>query len=176
MDDFMYDFGEGEVLSHHHKNGGGIVANSATVSDDCFVDVSARVYGSAVVKNRCFIRDDARVHGQAFICNDVVLEGSVDVSGTAEIKGGTLIFGDAKITVSPKIISGFDHPIVVTDDRIIVGCHSFTIEDWKEKALAIIRVNGYPTKTTKRIHSLITEISSIHFTLFSQEDIDDYFK
>jgi len=175
MSDFMHDFGDGEVLAHRHPNGGGIVANTAKVSNDSFVGEGAVVYENAVVVNRSKITGNVKVHGSA-ICNNVVLEDDVEVFGSAEVKGGVIIFGPSKISVSPKVVLGFDHPVIITDDHVIIGCHSFTHSDWKERALAIIRVNGYPSKTTKQIHRLVTELTSIHFSLFSQEDIDDYFK
>jgi NDP-sugar pyrophosphorylase family protein len=176
MADFMHDFGEGEVLSHRHPNGGGIVANTTKVSHDSFVGEDAVVYGNAVVVNRCSIKNRVKVYGNAVISNAVSLEDDVEVFGNSEVKGGVIVFGPSKISVSPKIVLGFDHPVIITDDHIILGCHSFTHSDWKEKALAIIRVNGYPSKTTKQIHRLVSDLASIHFSLFSQEDIDDYFK
>jgi NDP-sugar pyrophosphorylase family protein len=176
MTDFMYDFGEGEVLSHYHPNGGGIIANTARVSNDSFVNKDATVCGNAIVSNRCHVNDRVKIRDNVFVCNDVVLEGDVEVFGNSEIKGGIIIFGHSKISITPKIVLGFDHPVVITDDHIILGCHSFTHKDWKEKALVIIRVNGYPSKTAKQIHHLVTDLTAIHLKLFSQEDIDDYFK
>ncbi len=44
-----FDFGAGPVPAHKHPNGGGWVADTATVSNTAYVGIDARVYGNAVV-------------------------------------------------------------------------------------------------------------------------------
>ena len=44
-----FDFGNGPVPAHKHPNGGGWVADSATVADTAYVGPDAKVSGSARV-------------------------------------------------------------------------------------------------------------------------------
>ena len=46
-----YDFkdGKGKVLAHRHPNGGGWVAETATVEDTVIVDKDAKVFGTTKV-------------------------------------------------------------------------------------------------------------------------------
>lgn len=171
MDTFLHDFqdGLGAVASVRHKNGGGIVASTAQVSDDTIVAPRACVGGNAIVSNGCKILDNVRVYGNAFVTDGVTLEDEVEVFGTAEIKYKLVIFGNAKVSVPPKVVLGFDHPVIVTDNHIFLGCHCFDIDGWK-KAAPIIKVNGYPTKTAYNIHRIVSDIADVHFNLFLKED------
>jgi carbonic anhydrase/acetyltransferase-like protein (isoleucine patch superfamily) len=170
METFLHDFrdGKGLVLSHRHKNGGGIVADSAMVSDDCIVAPRAEVGGNAMVLNGCKVLDQVRVYGNAYVSNGVTLEDNVEVYGTAEVKYEIVLFGDAKVSVPPKVILGFDHKVIITDEHITMDCHMFDREQWK-RAAPIIRVNGYPTKTANRIHEIVSNIAEVHFNLFLEE-------
>lgn len=171
METFLHDFrdGNGLVLSHRHKNGGGIVANTATVSDDSIIAPRAEVGGNATVMNGCKILDRVRVYGNSYVSNGVTLEDDVEVFGTAEVKYEVVLFGKAKVSVPPKVILGFDHKVIITDEHITMDCHMFDKEQWK-RAAPIIRVNGYPTKTTNRIHEIVSNIAEVHFSLFLEED------
>lgn len=170
METFLHDFndGNGLVLSHRHKNGGGIVSNAATVSEDSVVAPKAMVGGKAMVVNKCKILDTAKVLGSAYVADGVILEDRVEVSGTAEVKYGVVLFGDTKVTVSPKMVLGFEHPVIITDTHIFLGCHCFDAEEWK-RAAPIIKVNGYPTKTANYIHEVVNGIADIHFNLYIKE-------
>ena len=44
-----FDFGKGPVPAHQHSNGGGWVADTATVSETAYVGPNARVSGNAKV-------------------------------------------------------------------------------------------------------------------------------
>lgn len=169
--EFLHDFkdGNGLVLSHHHKNGGGIVANSAHVDDSCIIAPTAVVGGNAMVVENCKILDKVRVLGNAHISGKVTLEDNIEINGTAELKYDTVLFGDAKVTITPKVVLGFDHPVIITDSHIFLGCHCFDMEQW-DKAAPIIKVNGYPTKTANNIHRIVSLVADIHFNLFIKED------
>ncbi len=173
METFLHDFrdGNGPVPSHHHKNGGGIVANTATVSDDSIVDPQAEVDGNAMVMNGSKILNRVRVYGNAYISDGVTLEDDVEVYGKAEVRYGIVIFEKAKVSVPPKVVLGFDHKVIITDEHITMGCHMFDKEQWK-RAAPIIRVNGYPTKTANRIHEIVSSIAEVHFNLFIEESED----
>lgn len=174
METFLHDFkdGNGLVLAHRHVNGRGIVANTAYVSEDSIVSQNAEVGGKSVVVNGCKILDRARVYGNAFVANGVTLEDEVEVFGTAEVKYEIVLFGKAKASVPPKVILGFDHKVIITDEHITMDCHMFDREQWK-RAAPIIRVNGYPTKTANRIHRIVSDIAEVHFNLFLDESDDD---
>ena len=61
-----HDFGNGPVAAHKHPNGGGWVADSATVADSAYVGPDAKVY------------DDAKVSGNAVVSgNAEVFEGEI---------------------------------------------------------------------------------------------------
>ena len=57
----VFDFGDwnGPVAAHRHENGGGWVANTASVAPSAYVGPDARVYGMARID------DAARVFGKA---------------------------------------------------------------------------------------------------------------
>lgn len=171
MSSFLHDFedGEGPVSAHFHLNGGGIVADTATVSSDSIVSPNASVGGRAMVLNKTKILDHSRVYGNAYVANEVSIEDRVRVFGTAEVKNGLVLFGDCVVSVPPKVILGFDHPVIITDSHIFLGCHCFDVEQWK-KAPPIMKVNGYPTKTANNIHRILSDITEIHFNLFLKED------
>lgn len=171
METFLHDFkdGNGLVLSHRHKNGGGIVASTAEVSDDSIVAPNAQVGGKAMVLNKCKILDNAKVIGNAYVSDGVVLEDYVEVSGSAEVKYGVVLFGDAKVSVPPKLVIGFEHPVIITDTHIFMGCHCFDIEEWK-RAAPIIKVNGYTTKMANYIHSVLNGLVNIHFDRYKDDD------
>ena len=56
---YDFDDGNGPVPAHQHLNGGGWVADTASVSDTARVSDNARVYGNA------------RVSGDAVVSGDV---------------------------------------------------------------------------------------------------------
>lgn len=68
---------------HKHKNGGGWVANTASVSDSVFVGPWACVYGKAILSERVRVEDTAQVSGTA------VLSGDVRINRNAWIDKGT---------------------------------------------------------------------------------------
>jgi hypothetical protein len=58
-----FDFGDGNgpVPAHKHPNGGGWVADTATVDDTAYVGPDAKVYGNAWVSENASVSGDARV-------------------------------------------------------------------------------------------------------------------
>ena len=56
-----FDFGYGPVPAHQHPNGGGWVADSATVDNTAYVGANARVFDQAQVYGQ------AQVFGQAYL-------------------------------------------------------------------------------------------------------------
>ena len=80
-----FDFGDGKgpVPAHQHSNGGGWVADTATVADTAYISPNARVYGNAWVSGDARVSDDARVCGNARVC-DAPTENDDDVNVTEE--------------------------------------------------------------------------------------------
>ena len=64
-----YDFndGQGPVPAQQHPNGGGWIADTATVAKTAYVGPSARVYGSAVVFGSARVFGRAEVFGSAVV-------------------------------------------------------------------------------------------------------------
>ena len=60
-----YDFqdGNGPVAAHQHPNGGGWVADTASVEPTAYVGLNAKVYGNASVFGH------ANVFGNAMVCD-----------------------------------------------------------------------------------------------------------
>ena len=105
---FDFKDGNGPVPAHQHPNGGGWVADTATVAATAYVGPDTQVYGNALV------------------------------SGNARVYGNARVFGDALVSKTPVRISrsdGYDFIIVPCADivdRIIAGCRYFTYEEADE--------------------------------------------
>lgn len=82
---------DGPVPAHRHPNGGGWVAESATVADTAYVGPNAKVYGHATVVGCAEIRDITKVYGNARV------SGHAQVYGAAEIYDRAMIFGHAQV-------------------------------------------------------------------------------
>ena len=67
------------VTGAAHANGGGFVADTATVSETAYVGPMARVLENAQVL------DNARIEGRAIIMDDAVIRGNAIISSNAEI-------------------------------------------------------------------------------------------
>ena len=74
MTTFHFRDGSGPVPAHQHPNGGGWVADSATVADTAYIGPTARVSGGAQVS------------------------GNAQVSGTARVSGNAQVYGDARVS------------------------------------------------------------------------------
>ena len=53
-----FDFGAGPVPAHQHPNGGGWVADTATVSETAYVGPGAKVTDYAEVTGRAVVTDE----------------------------------------------------------------------------------------------------------------------
>ena len=102
-----YDFkdGKGLVPAHQHSNGGGWVADTATVDDTAHIGPDAKVYGNARVydKARVYGNGKAQVSGNAILSGNAIVSGNALVSANAQIydkalvSGYAHVFGDAKV-------------------------------------------------------------------------------
>jgi NDP-sugar pyrophosphorylase family protein len=174
MDSFMVDFGDelGEVSAHYHANGGGLVADTATVEPSAYVESTAKVYGNAYIDGTCEILGNSIVRENTVLKRYTKIYDEVEVFGTAMLENVS-IHGKSKVSITPKSVLGFDHPIVITDTHVIIGCQEMDFDYWKEHGTAIIKVNGYPTRTAIRIHRLIDEVKDLRFSFYDTDDIQE---
>lgn len=79
------------VKYRHHQNGGGLVAETATVDPTAFVGAQARVSGHAQVLDAARIEDCAHVSGnarvtvRAKVCGTSIVSDQAQISGSIEI-------------------------------------------------------------------------------------------
>ena len=66
-----FDFGNGPVPAHKHPNGGGWVADTATVAKTAYVGPDAKVFDNARVSGNARVSDTARVYDTAEVGDDV---------------------------------------------------------------------------------------------------------
>jgi hypothetical protein len=78
-----------------HPNGGGFVADSATVEATAFVGPQAKVLGSAKVLGNSRILDHAVVRGAAEIRDEVEISGHSVIQGEARIRDAARVRGHA---------------------------------------------------------------------------------
>ena len=77
---------------HRHRNGGGLVADTAHVAPSAFVGLFARVSGNAEVFGNAEISGNAKVFGDARV------SGNAEISGNARVFGNSEISGDARVS------------------------------------------------------------------------------
>jgi carbonic anhydrase/acetyltransferase-like protein (isoleucine patch superfamily) len=91
-----YDFGKGFERAHPHDNGGGWVADTATVEPSVFVGPDAKVCdfaqvsGGARLSGHAVVMDRAVVCDNALIIDAVVMEGAT-VSGDSRVTDGAVV-------------------------------------------------------------------------------------
>jgi len=78
---------------HRHKNGNGLVQDTATVEDGCFVGEDACVYGNARVYGNAWVYGDAQVYGDARVSGDALVYGNARVSCNAWVYGDAQVYG-----------------------------------------------------------------------------------
>ena len=88
---FDFQDGNGPVPAHQHPNGGGWVADTASVADTAYIGSDARVYGNAQVYGNARIYDNARV------CGDANVFGNAEVFGNAWVSGNVVVFDNANV-------------------------------------------------------------------------------
>jgi carbonic anhydrase/acetyltransferase-like protein (isoleucine patch superfamily) len=99
-----HDFkdGFGRVFAHRHSNGGGWVADTAHVGEDCYIGPKAGVTQYARVIKGVRIESKASVRGNAIVMKQTILRGFSIVQGTACVRDCVLenhaqISGDADV-------------------------------------------------------------------------------
>jgi carbonic anhydrase/acetyltransferase-like protein (isoleucine patch superfamily) len=144
-----HDFGDGlgPVLAHQHPNGGGWVADTASVEETVYVSTHAAVGGEAMVLGRAQIDGEAQVYdnarvqdyarvsghakvsGNAWICSFGRVYGNARIYGNASVSGVARIGGDAKCEKTPIFVSTPEFNLTITDNSIQVGDGTYTPDD-----------------------------------------------
>lgn len=157
-----YDFGDGNgpVPAHQHANGGGWVADTATVEDRAYVGPNAQVYGSARVCG------EARVYGSARVSDSALVCGEARVCDSARVCGEALVCDSAWVTEvctrDPKVLTGFAHTLTITDHHVRAGCECHPPSVWLERGEAIIRAARIPSKDAKAQAAIIAALIEQH--------------
>lgn len=127
-----------------HPNGGGMVADTATVDPAAYVGPDACVYG------------DARVYGDAY------------VYGVARVCGNAYVYGDARVSGgewsrTPLYVAGPRHAI--TNSRpghFKIGCHEAPFDWWLTKAAEqFARGEGYSDEDIAWCRAVIGAITPL---------------
>ena len=105
---------------HKHKNGGGLVANTAYVDDSVFINGNARVSGNAWVSGDARVSGNAQVFGDAWACSPLYIQGT------------------------KHALTNSRH------GYISIGCHENTFEYWQAHYKAIGRAEGYTAEETEQ--------------------------
>ncbi len=108
---FDFKDGQGPVPAHKHLNGGGWVADTATVDETAYVGQYATVHGYASVRDWACVDDQADISGYctikdlACIRGRAILKGACEISDHAEISGNVFLAGYIKIG-QYKVLAG----------------------------------------------------------------------
>ena len=98
-----FDDGCGTVQAHKHKNGGGLVADTATVEDAAYVGPNARVFGKAQVLGKAKVCDQASVCGNAQVFGNAWVYGNSFVSDSAKVYGDASVFDHAEVSGCARV-------------------------------------------------------------------------
>ena len=145
-----YDFqdGKGPVPAHKHSNGGGWVAETASVSETSYVGPEAMVYGyarvyeNARVYGYAMVRGDARVYGDAMVRGNATVYGNTNVRGNANVYGDAIVYGNARVYGDASVKRGSyrSSPLQIirsdgysftlqSDSSVVAGCRNFTMAE-----------------------------------------------
>ena len=96
--------GAGPVPAHQHIKGGGWVADTAHVDEECYIGPFALVYGEARVTDKAIVNDYARVYGNAQIYGKAKVYGDCQVYENAQIYGDARVSGHCKVYGKAKVM------------------------------------------------------------------------
>lgn len=81
MTTFDFNDGKGPVPAHKHPNGGGWVADTATVDETACVGSEARVFGNARVYDNAMVYGNAHVFDDTYRADENILLSPVHPAG-----------------------------------------------------------------------------------------------
>ena len=121
------------VPAHQHPNGGGWVADTATVHESAYVGPNAQVSGNAWVCGSAWVSGNARVSGDARVSGSARVSGNAWVSGNARVEAPRHV-----LTVGP-IGSEDQYATLARTEAghlLTVGCwRNGTIDDLKAEVM-----------------------------------------
>lgn len=109
------DYEGTKTNGHTHLNGGGFVANTATVASTAYVGPHAKVLGYATVSDSARIKDYAIVKGGAKISGNAEVNENAMVLSNAQVTDNAVVSGEARV-FNGSVISG---DAFVTDNAFI---------------------------------------------------------
>ena len=152
-----FDFGDGNgpVPAHKHPNGGGWVADTATVDETAYVGAEAQVFCDAKVYGNAVVFGNAWVSSDAEVCGNAIIEKTSDylVVGPAKSSGRfTTAHRDSKIGV-----------------RVNCGCFSGTVHEFSRAIEATHKDNQEALEQYRRFCQLI----AFNFNVDPKEERSD---
>jgi carbonic anhydrase/acetyltransferase-like protein (isoleucine patch superfamily) len=169
-DTFDFQDGRGPVPAHKHPNGGGWVADTATVSDtayvgpDAWVSGNAQVYGSALVSGSAQVYGHAQVYGSAQVSGSAQVYGSAWVYDNAQVYGSARVYGSAQVYDNAWVYGSaqvYDNAWVYGNARVKRGEYTVT-------PISITRSDGY-TFTLQSDGSIVAGCRD-----FTPQEADEY--
>lgn len=157
-----------------HANGGGQVADTASVSEDSYVGPDSKVLDNAILRSGASVSKGSIVFGNAIVESAEVTDGA-KVGGVAHVQYCS-IHGDATLLKTPILLRGFEHEIVIAEDFIIIGCQMIPIKDWQSKSIVLLRANGYPKASAERIRDSINVVHACYKSQYHEDDLQQAFK
>ena len=135
----FFDFGywHKKVPAHRHPNGGGWVADTATVAETAYVGPDARVFGSARVSGSAQVFGGAWVFGSARVSGSARVFGSARVSCSATVFGSAQVSGNAQASSAADILTGYTGGHDWTAYRcsrgwrLRYGCEAHPLSEWR---------------------------------------------
>ena len=103
IDKHDFDDGNGLVLAHKHTNGGGWVADTASVSYTVHISPNAEVYEYATVVEWVVVTGDAKVFGKASVSGYALVSENANVFGKANVFGNAKVYGNSKVYGNAKV-------------------------------------------------------------------------
>ena len=138
-----------------HDNGGGWVANTASVAAAAYIGPDALAYGNDQVFGNARVYGNARVFGIAQVSGIAQVFGNAWVSGNARVFGNAQVSGNAWET-SPLYIQGSAHCATnVKHGYIAIGCEVHTYAEWLKNYKAICAKAGYSEEQIKEYKAII---------------------
>jgi NDP-sugar pyrophosphorylase family protein len=158
-----------------HLNGGGLVAETANVHPTALVERGCEILGNATIGANCKVTGNSTVFGNAVLLNVSTVSDGAKVGGSAFLNA-TTVHGNVTLTKTPITIHGFEQEIVIAPDFIIIGCQHIAMDQWKNRSLALLRANGFPTKSAERIRDSIDVVHKCYTSLYHEEDLTKAYK
>jgi predicted Zn-ribbon and HTH transcriptional regulator len=132
-----FDDDNGPVPSHRHQNGGGWVADTATVAETAHVGPSASVFGqarvldSSLVLDNAWVRGEAEISGNARVSGNAVVDGNAVVSDFAEVTGNAHVSGLATLYEHAQVggSTTLIEPCCITGSTRIFGDKDDAVSD-----------------------------------------------